>query len=82
MTEETVLVREFSRAGPCLTLGRLVRETNRFWVYQPWRGGNQYDLECRRVAKPSDRRYSPVHIVACRSCRDHAETSYPNGYMD
>lgn len=78
----TQIVREFSAAGPCLTVGKLVRETQQFFVYLPWRGGDNYEEKERRIAKRTAARYSPAHILACPSCRDHERTQYPNGYMD
>lgn len=70
------LVRKTSMAGPCLVQGLLVRETAKFYVYREWQGGNRYEGE-RRIAKAYG-----VHVEACRCCRDHVETNYPNGYMD
>jgi len=78
----TQIVREFSPAGPCLTLGKLVGESAQFWTYLPWRGGDRYDGKPKRVAKRTEGRYSPAHVEVCPSCRDHARTMYPNGYMD
>lgn len=69
------IVRSFSPIGPCLTEGRLVRETDKFVVFEEWRGGDRYEGE-RRISK------SKVHTEPCRSCRDHEKTQYPNGYMD
>lgn len=71
-----VIVREFSAAGPCLTIGMLVRETANFYVYLEWKGGDRYGNEERLISKPK------THIEPCHSCRDHAQSSYPNGYMD
>ena len=70
------IVRRFSPCGPCLTEGLLVRETAKFYVFREWRGGDRYEEKESRIAK--DR----THIKSCHSCRDHAQTSYPNGYMD
>jgi hypothetical protein len=78
----TTLVRDFSRAGPCITLGRLVRETPQFYVYNEWRGGETYEERESRVAKRLPGRYSGTHVEPCSSCRDHPKTQYPNGYMD
>ena len=75
------IVRKFSPCGPCLTIGKLVRETAKFYVYRKWLGcsddGYVYETEERRIGKSS-----LVHTKPCRCCRDHADTSYPNGYMD
>ena len=75
------IVRKFSPCGPCLTIGKLVRETAKFYVYRKWLGcsddGYVYETEERRIGKSS-----LVHTEPCRCCRDHADTSYPHGYMD
>ena len=72
----TTIVREFSPAGPCLTLGRLTRETAHFYCYDEWHGGDHF--HGAKKVKKIDR----AHIEPCRSCRDHAATMYPHGYMD
>lgn len=79
---QVTLVREFSAAGPCLTLGMLVRETEKFYVFYPWRGGRKFQAKERRIMKCLPGRYSGAHTEACHSCRDHAQTQYPRGYMD
>lgn len=71
-----VIVREFSAAGPCLRLGRLVKTTPQFFLFNPWQGGDRYGEEVRRIAR---RRH---HIEPCPSCTDHPKTMYPHGYMD
>jgi hypothetical protein len=76
------IVREFSAIGPCLTLGKLVRETEQFYVYLPWHGGDKYGPEEKRTAKRRPGNRSFAHVDPCHSCRDHADTQYPNGYMD
>jgi hypothetical protein len=75
------IVREFSRCGPCLTLGRLMRETACFYVFDEWHGGDRYEGE-KRIRKRTPDHYSGAHIEPCPSCRDHPKTQYPNGYMD
>jgi hypothetical protein len=70
-------VREFSPAGPCLTIGRLVRQTAKFYVYNEWRGGDRFDVTEKRIGKTHR-----THIEPCSSCRDHARTQYPHGLMD
>ena len=75
------IVREFSTVGPCLTRGRLVKETEQFYVYDEWQGGDRYEGR-KRIRKRSDAHYSPAHVEPCPSCRDHARTQYPHGYMD
>lgn len=82
MTTETTLVRAFSPCGPCLTLGRLTKVTAQFYCYTEWRGGDNFDGPAKKVRRPDVGAYSRAHIEACRSCRDHQATSYPNGYMD
>ena len=69
------IVRRFSAIGPCLTEGKLLRETDKFFVYAEWQGGDRYEGE-KRIAK------GKVHLEPCRCCRDHKTTMYPNGYMD
>jgi hypothetical protein len=71
------LVREFSFAGPCLTIGRLVRQTAKFYVYNEWLGGDRFDATEKRIGKNHR-----MHVEPCRRCRDHAHTQYPNGYLD
>jgi len=87
MTTASQIVRSFSPCGPCLTLGKLVNTTAKFYCYQEWRGrdseGNMVFADTvKKVARDLPGRYSRAHIEACTSCRDHAKTQYPNGYMD
>ena len=77
-----VIVREFSAAGPCLTTGKLVRETANFYIYLEWKGGDRYGTEEKRISKKRPGHYSAAHTEPCPSCRDHAHTQYPNGYQD
>jgi hypothetical protein len=81
MSTSTKIVRAFSSAGPCLTLGRLTKETANFFCFEEWRGGDVY-VGAKKVAKPLPGRWTSAHVDACPSCRDHAQTQYPNGYMD
>ncbi len=74
-------VRDFSAIGPCLRLGLFVKRTPKFIFYRAWRGGDHYEEKVSRVGGYRVES-NLVHTEACRSCRDHAETSYPNGYMD
>lgn len=69
----TKQVRRFSMAGPCITLGAYVKRTDKFLVYV-----DKYDGKTKRVAHTHDL----AHVEPCQSCRDHAQTQYPNGYMD
>lgn len=68
-------VREFSRCGPCIELGELVERTAKTISYR---------IKDYGIARRGGRAVKSglVHIEPCRSCRDHPETSYPNGYMD
>ena len=79
-------VREFSAAGPCLKLGEFVRRTAKTIVYREWLGGDNYGEEHRvggwKVKESDSRGRAYIHIEPCRSCRDHSETQYPQGYMD
>lgn len=77
----TTIVRAFSPVGPCLTLGRLTKQTAQFYCYEEWRGGDRYE-GTRKVRKRTPEHYSRAHIEPCPSCRDHLRTQYPNGYMD
>ena len=36
----------------------------------------------KKIAKRTSARYSAAHVEPCRSCEDHPQTTYPNGYMD
>ncbi len=78
-------VREFSPAGPCLTLGKFVRRTPKTIVYREWLGGDSFGKERRAggwKVEEKDGRRGYIHTEPCPSCRDHERTSYPNGYMD
>lgn len=76
--EGAPIVRAFSAAGPCLTQGRLVRTTAKFYVIEVARGwGKAQRYENKRLAIGNGRL---VHTEPCRSCTDHAQTQYPRGY--
>jgi hypothetical protein len=75
------LVRQFSRCGPCLTLGRLTKETAQFYCFDEWCGGDVFQ-GAKRVRKELPGQWSPNHVEPCPSCRDHPRTQYPNGYQD
>ena len=74
--QESVIVRRFSPCGPCLTEGKLVRATAKFYVFRERTGSDRFEGRERRLAKDS------AHIEPCCSCTDHPSTVYPNGYMD
>lgn len=76
----TIIVREFSAAGPCLTLGQFIRRTAKTIVYREWLGGEHYGKECRVGGWKVHRGH--FHTESCPSCKDHKQTQYPNGYMD
>jgi hypothetical protein len=79
--EKPIIVRAFSCCGPCLILGKLTKQTAQFYCYDEWQGGDRYE-GAKRVRKETPEHYSGAHIEPCPSCRDHAKTQYPNGYMD
>ena len=70
-------VRVFSRVGPCLTGYRIVRR-NKKSVTVAWRNGGDSPgrgwLETERV--------HAVHETPCRSCKDHPESQYRDGFYD
>ena len=76
MSDVGKTLRQFSPAGPCLTViegcGPIIRETAHFWIVK--RPGAKE----QRVSKHGHR----AHTEPCRSCTDHPSTSYPHGYMD
>jgi hypothetical protein len=76
------IVRAFSRCGPCLTLGKLTKTTAQFYCYDEWRGGQVFEGAKKVRREDVGGHYSPAHIIPCPSCRDHAQTQYPNGYED
>jgi|ETNvirnome_2_300_1030623.scaffolds.fasta_scaffold00547_13 hypothetical protein len=78
----TTLVREFSPAGPCLTLGKFVKRTEKFIFFCEWLGGDNFSDKVSRVGGWKVAGGSYIHIEPCISCRDHPATNYPNGYMD
>lgn len=66
-------LREVNYAGPCLTLGTLVRETEKFWFYS--RGART-----ERVKKDGIRGRYLIHLKPCPRCMDHPQTEYPRGF--
>lgn len=75
----TTTIRKFSPVGPCINQGELVRETAQFYVVK-----DRFDRDGGLVRYKKERpgHYSNYHKTACPSCRDHAQTQYPNGYED
>jgi len=73
--EPRKIVRTFSAYGPCLTEGELIKTTEKFYVFLNRKAGNRFEGE-RRISR------TKAHIEPCSSCRDHAQTQYPHGYMD
>jgi len=72
ISEYDKTVRIFSPIGPCVSRGRLVRETSQFYVFH-----DRYE-ECeKRIAKRGR-----AHIEPCARCEDHPHTDYPDGYQD
>lgn len=68
-------VRDFSAAGPCIAEGVIIRETPTMLEIEE-RSGSR-----RRIFKRGQRWSAGLlHVEPCRSCRDHANTQYPNGY--
>jgi len=66
-------VRESTDCGPCISLGMLVRETARFFVYYEWLGGKRYSGRERRISKTGR-----AHVDPCPACEDHPESLYRN----
>jgi len=63
-------VRQFSRVGPCIELGPLIRETDTRFYYRSRQGYEAF------VSKKSS---LAVHLEPCPSCRDHEPSQYPRG---
>lgn len=72
--EGALVVREFSRYGPCITIGPIVRETKSFFVVEVV---NHHGPNKNKRLKKSN-----YHNTPCKSCRDHHQTQYPDGYVD
>lgn len=66
-------VREFSSFGPCLTLGKLVRETAKQYVMEVKNGRNAKNMVRKKARR--------LHLDPCKSCQDHRKTAYPDGYL-
>ena len=63
--------RERSAAGPCITLGLVLREAGSSISYRDRHG----------TAKFISTRWA-VHTEPCLSCPDYPKTKYPEGYWD
>lgn len=70
-------VRKFSSYGPCIILGEFVKRTPKFIFYR-----DRSDGKVKRVGGWKVTEGDYIHTEPCKSCRDHAATQYPNGYMD
>lgn len=69
-------VRQFSRCGPCITLGEFIKMTpSGFFVFR-----DRY--QDGKVSRIKGRFNGDVHKEPCHSCRDHERSQYPNGYED
>ena len=66
-------VREFSAIGPCISLGEVIKQTPATVTFRERDGS---------IGRRGGYRLKAglIHVIACRSCRDHAESQYPNGY--
>jgi hypothetical protein len=64
-------VRAFSEAGPCITLGAVLRETDHCVSYRDRQGATTL-IRIDRT----------VHTEPCPSCPDHPRTKYPYGYWE
>ena len=64
-------VRTFSEAGPCITLGLVLREADHCVSYRDRQGVRKFiSKDCA------------VHTEPCPACPDHPRTKYPEGYWD
>ena len=64
-------VRTFSGAGPCITLGLILREMDHCVSYRDRQGVRKFiSKDCA------------VHTEPCPACPDHPRTKYPEGYWD
>jgi hypothetical protein len=63
-------VRELSVAGPCITLGLFLRETNRRISYRDRHGTPKF-ISTRWA----------IHTEPCPSCPDHPKTKYPDSEL-
>lgn len=70
------ILRESSFCGPCIWLGLLVRETDKFYVFA------ERCLDPEKMADAKQKRISKwkVHLTTCKGCEDHPQTHYPIGY--
>jgi hypothetical protein len=65
-------VRELSVAGPCITLGLVLRETARRISYRDRHGRPKF------ISK----RWAATHTEPCPSCPDHPKAKCPDDYCD
>ena len=70
-------LREFNMAGPCIYLGDIVSNTSKAWkiIERSWPNETVKKLKRSKAAK-----CGLIHDEPCRSCIDHPESQYPNGY--
>lgn len=65
--------REFSTIGPCITLGEVISASESSVSFR--------DRDGRKSRRFGERvRSGLIHTTPCRSCRDHVQSQYPNGY--
>jgi len=69
------ILRETNFCGPCIWLGLLIRETEKFYVFA------ERCLDPDKMANAKQRRISKskVHLSCCLRCKDHPQTHYPVG---
>ena len=65
-------VRELRVAGPCITLGLVLRETAGCISYRGRHG----------TPKFISKRWAAAHTEPCPSCPDHPKAKYPDDYRD
>jgi hypothetical protein len=84
MTSQSIgkILRISNLAGPCIEEGRIIRETEKFYVVQPTRTGRPQRIGKGNPEFDGYNRHQQgcVHVEPCVCCTDHPETHYPNGY--
>jgi hypothetical protein len=73
ITAGAKVVRQFSRLGPCLVLGPLVKQTATRIYYRRRDGKEAWASRSSRLL---------VHVEPCPSCRDQERSQYPDDYWD